>query len=202
MNDILPPVDTDDSSSGGSAQPPAPAPRQNPSSAPAPRQGRSGSNGPTAPVGDIQVKKKAKTYNTYTLSLSMGQIEAIHSALEKDHANPIADELLALFSYYLKTVPGPGEEEEDVQAQDEQNDIEGGGGEGEGEDDGLPLPMPPGYKGDGRTTVAGQGEDDGGSPDHGVDFGGGADEGAPTSLPGGDDEMPEEDRRLPAPPRE
>jgi hypothetical protein len=80
---------------------------------------RTGSNG-FAPVGDIQVKKKAKTYNTYTLQLSMGQIEAIHSALEKDHANPIADELLALFGYYLQTVPGPGEEEEDVKAQDEQ----------------------------------------------------------------------------------
>lgn len=166
--------------------------------------------GPSAPVGDIEVKKKSGTYNTYTLRLSMGQIECVHAALSKDHANPIADELLKLFEYYLKNVPGPGEEEEDLQAQDEEGAMGGPGAPGdpgaEGEDGGddVPLPMPPGYEGDGRTTVAGEGPED--------DLGGGGDEfggdepgagGPPSALPGGDEQGggPEDDL-LPAPPRE
>jgi hypothetical protein len=184
MNDNLPPVDNDPLDGDGGAPAPAPAPKPK----------RTGSTGSLAPVGDIQVKKKAKTYNTYTLQLSMGQIEAIHSALEKDHANPIADELLALFGYYLKTVPGPGEEEEDVKAQDEQA---AAGEEGEEVEDDLPVPMPPGYKGDGRTTVAGEGPEEQPGPG-----GPGARPGAPTSLPGGEDNGPEDDVPLPAPPRE
>jgi hypothetical protein len=189
MNDNLPPGRPGPQSSGaGPAAAPAPKPQKQPSA-----------SGSFAPVGDIQVKKKAKTYNTYTLQLSMGQIEAIHSALEKDHANPIADELLKLFSYYLQSVPGPGEEEEDLKAQDEQAAVNGDI-EGEETDDGLPIPMPPGYKGDGRTTVAGVGEEEPGGGDLGQ---GPADDGPP-SLPGGEEEgMPgDDDLGLPPPPRE
>jgi hypothetical protein len=196
MNDDLPPVETDPEIDGAG---PAPSMGQKP-------QKRPSATGTFAPVGDIQVKKKAKTYNTYTLQLSMGQIEAIHTALEKDHANPIADELLKLFGYYLQNVPGPGEEEEDIKAQDEHDAVNGDiGDEGDEVEDDLPLPMPPGYKGDGRTTVAGEGPEDlpgddelpgGGDLPPGRNI---ADDESP-ALPG--DETPEEDRRLPAPPRE
>lgn len=195
MNDDLPPVETDPQiDDAGPSPSPMPAPGQKP-------QKRPSASGTFAPVGDIQVKKKAKTYNTYTLQLSMGQIEAIHTALEKDHANPIADELLKLFGYYLQNVPGPGEEEEDIQAQDEQDAVNGGGDPDEEVDDGLPIPMPPGYKGDGRTTVAGEGPEDLPGNDE-LPAGGGQPPGR-NSAPGGEDEgMPEEDQRLPAPPRE
>ena len=61
------------------------------------------------PVGDIKLTKVKQTYNTYRLEMSMGQLEAIRSALERDHADPISDELLAIMTYYLEKVPGPGE---------------------------------------------------------------------------------------------
>ena len=67
----------------------------------------------------------------------MGQIEAIRNALEKDHADPISDELLAIMSYYLDKVPGPGEEEEDLKARTEHP---GQAADDEGD---FPIPMPP-----------------------------------------------------------
>jgi len=89
------------------------------------------------PVGDIKLSKVKGTYNTYKLELSMGQIEAIRNALEKDHADPISDELLAIFSYYVEKVPGPGEEEEDLKAR------EGHPGAAADEEGDFPIPMPP-----------------------------------------------------------
>jgi hypothetical protein len=67
----------------------------------------------------------------------MGQIEAIRAALEKDHADPISDELLAIFTYYVEKVPGPGEEEEDLKAR------EGHPGMAADEEGDFPIPMPP-----------------------------------------------------------
>lgn len=67
----------------------------------------------------------------------MGQIEAIRNALEKDHADPISDELLAIFSYYVEKVPGPGEEEEDLKAREEHP------GMAADEEGDFPIPMPP-----------------------------------------------------------
>lgn len=158
-------------------------------------------NNISAPVGDIQVKKKSGTYNTYTLQLSMGQITAIHAALTKDHANPLADELLQLFGYYMQKLPGPGEEEEDIKARDEQEALQNGGGEEDG-DDGVPIPMPPGEEGDGRTTVAGQGPEDDGTGAHpGLDDGAGDDFTPPDQAPPAGQEN-DADSHLPAPPRE
>jgi hypothetical protein len=89
------------------------------------------------PVGDIKLSKVKGTYNTYKLELSMGQIEAIRNALEKDHADPISDELLAIFSYYVEKVPGPGEEEDDLKAREEHP------GMAADEEGDFPIPMPP-----------------------------------------------------------
>ncbi len=89
------------------------------------------------PVGDIKLSKTKGTYNTYKLELSMGQIEAVRNALEKDHADPISDELLAILTYYLDKVPGPGEEEEDLKAREEHP---AAAADEEGD---FPIPMPP-----------------------------------------------------------
>lgn len=67
----------------------------------------------SSPVGDIEMTKEKGSYNTYKLRLSMGQIEVLLAALEKNHADPVSDELLATFRYYISKLPGPGEEEEE-----------------------------------------------------------------------------------------
>lgn len=68
------------------------------------------------------------SYNDYELELSWGQLQAIYRALEKDHADPLADELFAELGYYLANVPGPGEDEEEYkQAKEaEKQSIESG----------------------------------------------------------------------------
>lgn len=86
------------------------------------------------------LKKKAKTFNDYDLSISFGQLEAIIQALERDHADPVTDELYAELQWYMQRVPGPGEEEDDVKARDE--GTPGGPAQDvEGED--VPIAMPP-----------------------------------------------------------
>jgi hypothetical protein len=87
------------------------------------------------------LKKKPKTFNDYTLEISFGQLEVIRAALDRDHADPVADELLAELGWYMDRVPGPGEEEEDVKAREEHP--EGAAGAAGDETDGMPLPMPP-----------------------------------------------------------
>lgn len=131
------------------------------------------------PVGDIQMSKSKGTYNTYKLELSFGQIEAIRQALKAKHDDPIADELLAMFEYYMRELPGPGEDEE-VQ-KDRQAAAQ------TAEDD-FPIPMPPG-----SDTMAEEpgapGEDEvpteklpklGAAPDEGE---------APAEAAGGEDEI-------------
>jgi len=85
----------------------------------------------------MKLEKIKKTYNDYKLELSFGQLEAIRDALEAKHDDPVLDELLAEWDYYLAHVPGPGEEEEDAKTRANggmptPEDEEGGG-----------LPMPP-----------------------------------------------------------
>ena len=64
-----------------------------------------------------------ESYNDYDVEMSYGQLQAIYRALERDHSDPLADELYAELGYYLQNVPGPGESEEEykegVQAQKE-----------------------------------------------------------------------------------
>jgi hypothetical protein len=59
------------------------------------------------------IKKKSQTFNTYSCEISWGQLNAIYAALEKDHADPLADELFAEIGWYMQNVPGPGEDEEE-----------------------------------------------------------------------------------------
>ena len=85
----------------------------------------------SSPVGDIKMTKVAKSYNTYKLELSMGQLEVIRTALEAKHDDPVSDELLATLTYYMERLPGPGEEEETKQNK---------GGEDTETDSPIPLP--------------------------------------------------------------
>lgn len=137
------------------------------------------------PVGDIQLKKKSGTYNTYTIQLSYGQIECIRQAVEKDHATPIADELRELLDYYLKTLPGPGEDDDDVKARDEMVDADSSE---DGDDDDMLIPLPPGEDEDGGITVAGEGPED---DDLMID-----------EQPDAEDRRGAADARLPRPPAE
>jgi hypothetical protein len=197
------------------APPSAPAPARGGSSAGGGGGGATNASTNFPPVGDIKLNKSKGTFNTYKLELSYGQIECIRQALEKDHANPIADELLQMFNYYISTVPGPGEEEDDVKARAESSAIGQKVGQ---EDDEMGLPMPPGQEQEQGTTVAGEGPEGapGGAdesddleadprfqdaPDaeaggHGGGGGGGGGGGAPPGF------KEETDQRLPAPPRE
>jgi hypothetical protein len=149
----------------------------------------------------MKIKKVSSTYNTYSVEMSFGQLEAIRNAMANDHADPLADELYAELTWYLDNIPGPGESEEDLKAAEEAEEsglADKDVGEkptkeraddylpSPGEDEGAPggaegeVPLPPGAAG-------GEG---------GADFGG--EEIAP-GTPGG--ESPRDLlARLPAPP--
>ncbi len=103
----------------------------------------------------MEIKKKAKSFNSYTVELSFGQLEAIRTALEEKHDDVLSDELLAELIWYLDRVPGPGEDEDELKAKQEQ--AEAGGAEGAVEGEDLPIPMPPG-------SEAGTPPDDGSAP--------------------------------------
>lgn len=228
MNDEIPleapPVDDDQLGADAGGLPAAPAgarPGRNlargagggkPAAKPTPARPAPGKKqipGNMPPVGDIQLKKKSGTYNTYTIQLSYGQIEALRQALEADHANPIGDELKALFDYYINSIPGPGEEEEDLKAREEQAAIASGQVQAASDDD-SPIPMPPGDDNGGEVTVAGQGPDREGGDEGGglhippVEGEEGGDElpEPPSHMPdfGGGD--PSADDHIPQPPRE
>ena len=57
------------------------------------------------------------SFNDYDISMSYGQLVAIRNALEKDHADPLSDELYAELNYYLQNVPGPGESSDEFKAE-------------------------------------------------------------------------------------
>jgi hypothetical protein len=83
----------------------------------------------------MKIKKVNQTFNTYSVELSWGQLNAIYRALEPDHADPLADELFAELGWYLQNVPGPGEDEEEYkEAKDAEKEALAGGGEGMGMD--------------------------------------------------------------------
>lgn len=153
----------------------------------------------------MELKKKSKTFNNYTLEISFGQLEVLMASLERDHADPVADELYAELQWYMQRVPGPGEEENDQKAREE-GAVETGAdttGDVEGED--VPIPMPPvegGVEGEEPSAPPGA-EEEGEEGDYGFPSGdeeladpegmeGGPEAGGPPSE--------EEEEELPAPP--
>ena len=160
----------------------------------------------------MELKKKAKTFNTYTVELSFGQIEAICAALEQDHSNSLSDELLAELRWYCDRVPGPGEDEEKTKPDQESG--KGGGAEGAAgdEESDLPIPMPPGSE---AGTPPDSGEEPAGfPPEHGEEPAAGgptADMGLPEEGMDGEEPAHSQEpttgrepaaRRKEAPPRE
>ena len=122
------------------------------------------------------IKKKAGTYDVYTLEVSYGELQAFRVGLEADHANPVGDEKLAELAWYLDKLPGPGEEEEKT------SKAEGGGAPGEEEGD-LPIPMPPGSQA--GTPPEGSEEEPSFPPEEGG-ISGGEPGGEPGGMPGGE----------------
>jgi hypothetical protein len=57
------------------------------------------------------------SFNDYTVELSYGQLVAMRNALEKDHSDPLSDELYAELNYYLQNIPGPGENSDEFKQQ-------------------------------------------------------------------------------------
>jgi hypothetical protein len=57
------------------------------------------------------------SFNDYKVEMSYGQLVAIRNALEKDHSDPLSDELYAELNYYLQNVPGPGESSDAFKAE-------------------------------------------------------------------------------------
>lgn len=208
MNTRLPAPPKDDevdSAPAPKVQAPAGPKPPTPTASPKP-QGHGGAPAPSKgtpearnlpPVGDIQLSKIKGTYNSYKMELSYGQLEAIRSALEKDHAEPVSDELLQILHYYMDKLPGPGEEEEDIKARDEASKA---GTAGLEDDDDSPLPAPPGMEDEGGEAPVAPGADDLGGEDAGEDTlpPAGGDGGSLPEAPGGD----EADQRLEEPPTE
>ena len=158
----------------------------------------------------MKLDKVKKSFNDYDLELSWGQLEVILAALERDHSEPVADEMLAELQWYMERVPGPGEEEEEVKAREEQGMAvpgEGGAEEAEGAEGMVPAPPTEGPADVGKGPEPPPEEMPGGE-------GGGMEappeEGAnPAAEPPPEEEMPpggpapeEADRHLPAPPAE
>ena len=116
------------------------------------------------------IKKKAGTYDVYTLEVSFGELEAFRAGLEADHADPVRDEKLAEIAWYMDRIPRPGEDEKEMKAATE------GGKPGEEGDD-VPIPMPPGSEA--------------GTPPDGGEH--------PTFPPDASEEVPTEETGLPEP---
>ena len=57
------------------------------------------------------------SFNDYSVEMSYGQLVALRNALEKDHSDPLSDELYAELNYYLQNIPGPGENSDEFKAE-------------------------------------------------------------------------------------
>jgi hypothetical protein len=88
----------------------------------------------------MKLKKVEGQFNTYTMEISWGELEAIRGALEADHADPVRDELFAGIDWYMDNVPKPGEDKEDLKAREEQEKELGELAGEEGEEHMIPPP--------------------------------------------------------------
>ncbi len=89
----------------------------------------------------MKLKKVEGQFNTYSMEISWGELEAIRAALETDHADPVRDELFAGIDWYMDNVPKPGEDKEDLKAREEQEkEVAELGAEEAGEENMIPPP--------------------------------------------------------------
>lgn len=71
----------------------------------------------------MEIKKKADSFNTYSVTLSFGELQAVFQALAKHHADPIADEMFMGIKYYMERIPGPGEDDKDKDEEGDENSV-------------------------------------------------------------------------------
>lgn len=57
----------------------------------------------------MEISKKNDSYDTYNVKLSKAELDAIATALKKNHSDPVADEMNRSIEWYLSELPGPGE---------------------------------------------------------------------------------------------
>lgn len=120
----------------------------------------------------MRIQKIKDTFNDYRVELSWGQLNAVHQALEKDHADPLSDELYAELGWYLQNVPGPGEDEEEYKnaKEAEKQSMQGGEEGSEGGNPDLlgqevgPDGEPPGGELEGTEPPVGPREPEEGAP--------------------------------------
>jgi len=62
----------------------------------------------------MTITKVKDSFNDYRFELSYAQLCAIHACLEKNHADPIRDELFGGLTWYIERLPRPGEEKDGV----------------------------------------------------------------------------------------
>lgn len=159
------------------------------------------------------------SFNDYQVEMSYGQLVAIRNALEKDHSDPLSDELYAELNYYLQNVPGPGESSDEFKAErdaakktKEEAGAEVEGGEAPPTDTELEagLPAPPSDDEEDLGAPIGSTGDEGGEPGEPGEPGEGAVDAGP-KLSGEEREVidramptgrPTGGGRLPAPPAE
>jgi hypothetical protein len=122
----------------------------------------------------MRLSKIKDTFNDYRLELSWGQLLEVISALDRDHSNPIADEMLAELKFYQSNVPPPGQDEDAFKQEKEgppegmlpgdgEADLREPGAEGKG---GLPSPDgEPDMPGAGGPEAPAAAPDMGGEPD-------------------------------------
>ena len=71
----------------------------------------------------MKIKKKADTYNTYTIDdVSFGEMVAIRNALKTTSSDALTDEISATIDWSLDNIPLPGEDEADFKAKKEQEE--------------------------------------------------------------------------------
>jgi hypothetical protein len=75
------------------------------------------------------IKKKASTYDTYTLEISYLQLVSLERLLSDSASEPVVDELLGALQFYLDELPKPGEDKSE-----KEKDEDAAKGEGSAED--------------------------------------------------------------------
>jgi hypothetical protein len=112
---------------------------------------------------EVEIDKVKGSYNDYELRLSFGQLKAIRNALEKDHADPISDELFDAIAFYMAgNIAMPGE---DQSATEKAKDSEDKEKQAEKDTQERTAPEPPKMGGDQPRQEPTPGEGDGFSDD-------------------------------------
>ena len=69
---------------------------------------------------ESEIAKKSKSFNTYTWTLSYGQLLAIQAALQVHHTDALADEILSELDWFLSgNLPRPGEDKSEAELEEE-----------------------------------------------------------------------------------